>query len=109
MPIPLPIPVPIPPGPGARSVTVVLNGGPRYPFVTQAYRVPFRPGLTVAEALAFTGAVRFGPSGNIVSVGGVFVGGNQVPYALRLNGRTVPLSLLYAPLQPGDTVEIQLF
>ncbi|WP_171056460.1 hypothetical protein [Paenibacillus sinopodophylli] len=105
-PIPFPIPWPFPPGPQA-SVTVVINGGRTFPNVTQAYRVPFRPGLTIYQALAETGAVRFNFNGQIISVSGVPIGGN-ISYQLQLNGRVIPASLLSFPVQRNDSVALVL-
>lgn len=68
----------------------------------------FRPGLTIYQALAETGAVRFNNSGQIVSVSGVSVIGN-VDYLLRLNGRQIPSTLLNFPVQPNDAVALELF
>ncbi|MEV5029376.1 hypothetical protein [Paenibacillus sp. LPE1-1-1.1] len=106
-PIPFPIPFPFPPGPQA-SVTVVINGGRAFPYVTQAYRVRFRPGLTIYQALAETGVVRFNFNGQIISVSGIPIGGN-ISYQLQLNGRVIPASLLNFPLQRNDSVALQLF
>ncbi|MFC4098588.1 hypothetical protein [Paenibacillus xanthanilyticus] len=107
IPFPLPIPTPLPPFPG-NFVTVVLNGGTAFPWVTNSYRVPHFPGQTVYQALAATGAVRFGPSGRIVAVGGVSTG-EGVLVQLLLNGRRIPQSLLSFPVQAGDAVAVQLY
>ncbi|MGO4548659.1 hypothetical protein AB4Z29_28105 [Paenibacillus sp. 2TAB23] len=88
-------------------MTVVINGGRTFPNVTQAYRVPFRPGLTIYQALAETGAVRFNFNGQIVSVSGVPIGG-RTTYQLQLNGRVIPASLLSFPVQRNDSVALVL-
>ncbi|WP_187768106.1 hypothetical protein [Paenibacillus sp. PL91] len=105
-PIPFPIPFPFPPVPQA-SVTVVINGGRIFPYVTQAYRVPFRPGLSIYQALAETGVVRFNFNGQIVSVSGIPIGGN-ISYRLLLNGRIIPATLLNFPVQRNDSVALEL-
>ncbi|WP_200930722.1 hypothetical protein, partial [Bacillus sp. FJAT-28004] len=96
-----------PAGPQA-SVTVVINGGRAFPNITQAYRIPFRPGLTIYQALAETGVVRFSFNGQITSVSGVPIGGNT-SYRLVLNGREIPASFLSFPLQRYDSVALELF
>ncbi|MFB9325784.1 hypothetical protein ACFFSY_07575 [Paenibacillus aurantiacus] len=106
-PIPIPLPIPLPPGPG-RFVTVVVNGGIAFPWVTNSYRIPHFPGQTIYQALAATGSVRFGPGGRIVSVGGVSIGGG-VLVQLLLNGQRIPQSLLSFPVHAGDVVAVQLF
>jgi hypothetical protein len=105
-PFPIPFPVPFPPGPRP-SVTVVINGGAAYPGITQAYRVPFRPGLSIYQALAETGVVRFNFNGQIVSVSNVPIRGNT-SYRLLLNGRIIPSTLLSFPVQRNDSVAIEL-
>ncbi|WP_424767040.1 hypothetical protein [Paenibacillus sp. sgz302251] len=94
------------PGPGP-SVTVVINGGRIFPAITQAYRVPFYPGLSIYQALAATGVVRFNWNGQIISVSGIPIGAN-ISYQLQLNGRIIPPSLLSFPVQRNDAVTLQL-
>ncbi|XEC95477.1 hypothetical protein AB6A23_02565 [Paenibacillus tarimensis] len=84
-----------------------INGGRSFPYITQSYRVRYRPRLTIYQALLETGVVRFSPSGRIVSVSGVFVGPN-VNSVIRLNGRVVPSTALYYPIQRGDWIEVGL-
>ncbi|OBZ10969.1 hypothetical protein [Bacillus sp. FJAT-26390] len=105
-PIPFPVPFPFNPGPHA-SVTVVINGGRAFPNVTQAYRVPFRPGLSIYQALAETGVVRFNFNGQIVSVSGIPISGN-ISYRLLLNGRIIPATLLSFPVQRNDSIALEL-
>ncbi|WP_036720075.1 hypothetical protein, partial [Paenibacillus harenae] len=109
-PVPFPVPFPFPffPGPGPiASVTVVINGGRFFPHVTQAYRVPFRPGLTIYHALAETRVVRFNVYGQITSVSGIPIGGN-ISYRLLLNGRIIPATLLSFPVQRNNSVALEL-
>ncbi|MGO4694628.1 hypothetical protein AB4Z50_10135, partial [Paenibacillus sp. 2TAB26] len=96
-----------PAGPQA-TVTVLINGGRAFPNITEAYRIPFRPGLTIYQALAETGVVSFSFNGQINSVSGVPIGGNT-SYQLILNGRVIPASLLSFPLQRNDSVALELF
>lgn len=98
MPVPLPTP----------QITVLINGGAVFPNITQAYAIPFYRGITIAQALQNTGVVRIGPGGQILSVGGIPIT-DGITFALTLNGRPIPSTLLNAPLQPGDSVELQLF
>ncbi|MDQ0063153.1 hypothetical protein [Paenibacillus harenae] len=105
-PVPIPFPLPFPPGPQA-YVTVIINGGAAFPYVTQRYFVPYRPGISIYWALAQTGAVQFTPNGFIYAVNGIRIGG-RVSYRLRLNGRVIPSTLLNFPLQPYDAVGIDL-
>ncbi|WP_176587506.1 hypothetical protein, partial [Paenibacillus kobensis] len=111
IPIPIPIPVPIPPGPGPipipNAVTVLINGGRVFPNVTQAYTIPFFQGMTIAQALRSTGAVTINFNGQITSVGGIPIT-DGITYTLILNGRPIPSTLVNAPLQRGDSVELEL-
>jgi len=113
IPIPIPIPVPFPPGPGPfpgpgpNAVTVLINGGRVFPNVTQAYTVPYFQGMTIAQALRSTGAATISFNGQITSVGGIPMTGG-ITYTLVLNGRPIPSTLMNAPLQRGDSVELQL-
>ncbi|MBP3967405.1 hypothetical protein [Paenibacillus lignilyticus] len=86
---------------------VVINGGTFFPWVTQVYNVRHFPNMTLAQALAGTGVVRFGNNGRIISVNGVATVGS-VDTILRLNGRRIPESLLYLPVQFNDTVGLEL-
>jgi hypothetical protein len=52
--------------------------------------------------------VGFSPAGQIVSVGGVPVGGD-IGYQIKLNGRVVPSTLLNFPIQPSDTAAVELY
>lgn len=99
---------PFPPGPGPAFVTVVINGGRFFPNVTSAYRVPFRPGMSIRDSLALTGVVRFSFNGQIASVSGIPIGG-PIQCVLRLNGRIIPQTLLTFPVQRFDTVAVELF
>jgi hypothetical protein len=109
VPFPVPIPLPFPPGPFPQSsVTVIINGGVAFPGITQAYQIPYRPGLPIAQALAATGVVGFGPRGQVVSVSGIPIGAG-VNYQLQLNGRVISTSLLSFPVQPGDSLALVLF
>ncbi|MBB3112627.1 hypothetical protein FHS18_004728 [Paenibacillus phyllosphaerae] len=76
--------------------------------MTNSYQIRFYPGITIYQALASTGNVRFGPSGQVIAVDGVAIGGG-VNYALLLNGRRIPHSLINFPLQPNDVVALELF
>lgn len=115
IPIPIPIPIPFPPGPGPFPpgpfpgfVTVFINGGRFFPWITNSYRVRHFPGMNIAQALSSTGVVRINNNGRIVSVNGVVITGS-VDTILRLNGRRIPESLLYFPVQSGESVGLELF
>ncbi|MFX3631313.1 MAG: hypothetical protein ACE3L7_18615 [Candidatus Pristimantibacillus sp.] len=105
-PVPFPFPFPFPPGIPA-TVSVFINGGRFFPNVTQGYRIRFRPGITIYQALAQTGVIRFTFNGQISSVNGIPIGG-PISYILRLNGRVIPSTLLNFPLQRNDTVQLEL-
>jgi len=65
--------------------------------------------MTIFQALQETGVVRFGFRGQILSVSGVYVGpGSGVDVILRLNGRIIPANFLFAPVQRGDAIGIEL-
>lgn len=64
--------------------------------------------MNVAQALASTGVVRINNNGRIISVNGVVVAGST-DTILRLNGRRIPESLIFIPIQSGDTVGLELF
>ena len=121
-PVPVPIPVPGPgpfptpvpiPGPGpfppsqAPFVTVFINGGAAFPAITNSYAVAYFPGMSVAQALAATGVVRFDNNGFIIAVNGIPVTGN-VNVIVRLNGSQIPQTLLTFPVQNNDTVGLDL-
>ncbi|GGG78004.1 hypothetical protein [Paenibacillus radicis (ex Gao et al. 2016)] len=108
-PFPFPLPVPFPvPGPfPVGSVNVWINGGSFFPNVTQGYRIPYRPGLSIFQALSATGVVQFSFNGQIESVSGIPIGG-PIGYILRLNGRIIPTTLLNFPLQLNDSVTLEL-
>ncbi|MFF2093241.1 hypothetical protein [Paenibacillus sp. NPDC058174] len=112
-PLPVPFPVPFPgpgPGPGpfpVGTVNVWINGGSFFPNVTQGYRIPYQPGLSIFQALAATGVVQFSFNGDIESVSGIPIGG-PIGYVLRLNGRIIPTTLLNFPLQLNDSVTLEL-
>ncbi|WP_052350664.1 hypothetical protein [Paenibacillus gorillae] len=110
-PLPVPFPVPFPgPGPGpfpVGTVNVWINGGSFFPNVTQGYRIPYQPGLSIFQALAATGVVQFSFNGEIESVSGIPIGG-PIGYVLRLNGRIIPATLLNFPLQLNDSVTLEL-
>ncbi|MUT68856.1 hypothetical protein [Paenibacillus sp. NEAU-GSW1] len=63
--------------------------------------------MTIAQALAETGVIRFTFSGQIASVSGIPIGG-PIQYTLRLNGRVIPFTLLSFPLQRNDSVTLEL-
>jgi hypothetical protein len=63
--------------------------------------------MTIYQALAATGAVRFRPNGRIAAVDGVVVTGN-IDAIVRLNGRRIPESRLNLPVQRGDTIGLEL-
>ncbi|WP_188996615.1 hypothetical protein [Paenibacillus nasutitermitis] len=104
---PFPIPFPPFPVPLPNFVTVVINGGRFFPWVTQAYRVRHFPGMSVYQALAATGVVQFNRNGQIAFVNGVAVAGD-VGTIVSLNGRRIPPSLFYLPVQAGDSVGLDL-
>jgi hypothetical protein len=101
--VPVPIPVPSP-----NAVIVLINGGGVFPNITQAYSIAYYPGITIAQALRSTGVVVIGAGGQIFSVSGIPIT-DGITYSLTLNGRPIPSTLIYAPLQPGDSVELELF
>lgn len=88
-------------------VTVAINGGSAFPQITGAYRVGYRPGLTIGDALAGSGAVGVGAGGQIVAVGGIPIG-SGIGYQLRYNGRVIPGTMLQFPVQPADTISLEL-
>lgn len=92
---------------GASYSTVVIDGGPTFPYATHAYSVLWQPGLTAAAALAGTNAVRFTAGGGIAAVNGIRTG-DEVRCVLRINGRQIPLGMLPSPIQAGDTVTLEL-
>jgi len=63
--------------------------------------------MTIAQALRSTGAATISFNGQITSVGGIPMTGG-ITYTLVLNGRPIPSTLMNAPLQRGDSVELQL-
>ncbi|OUM94132.1 MAG: hypothetical protein A9Z00_00430 [Thermobacillus sp. ZCTH02-B1] len=106
---PSPGPGPFPPFPGQRPVTVFINGGRQFPWLTRSYSIPHRFGLTVRQALAATEVVQFGLSGQIVSVGGVYTGpGSNIRTTVRLNGRELQPGFLNAPVTPGSFISLEL-
>lgn len=108
LPIPLPIPIPGPFPPNFGFVTVVVNGGNFYPWITNSYSVRHFPGMNIGQALASTGVVRFNVNGRIISVNGIVIAGN-VEVILRLNGRPIPQTLLNLPIQSRDVVGLEVF
>ncbi|OUS74747.1 hypothetical protein B1748_20580 [Paenibacillus sp. MY03] len=76
--------------------------------MTNSFTIPYRQGLTIGRALASTGSVGFSADDQIVSIGGVPISGN-VGYQIKLNGRTVPATLLNYTIQPSDTVTLELY
>ncbi|GMK39523.1 hypothetical protein PCCS19_25770 [Paenibacillus sp. CCS19] len=98
----MPVPIPTP------AITVLINGGSVFPNITQVYTFAFYPGITIAQALRNTGVVVIGFNGQIISVGGIPIT-DGITFVLSLNGRPIPSTLLNAPLQPGDSLELQLF
>ncbi|MFD1954938.1 hypothetical protein ACFSL6_12365 [Paenibacillus thailandensis] len=107
-PFPAPFPVPYFPGPAAAFVYVQIRGGMAAPELNQSHSARYHPGIPVGEALARTGAVRFGPGGRIAAVAGIPVVSGDTGFILRLNGRQIPAALLSFPLQANDTVELEL-
>ncbi|PZD95493.1 hypothetical protein DNH61_13245 [Paenibacillus sambharensis] len=106
---PSPGPYPLPPESPASYITVVINGGAAFPWITQPYSVRYRPGLTVYQALAETGIVRFSWNGQLISVGGVYTGaGSGVSYSIRLNGQPLPPALLSTTVPPGASIGLTL-
>jgi len=104
-----PSPGPFPPFPAQRFVTVFINGGRQFPWLTRTFNIPHRFGMTVRQALAATGTVQFGLGGQIVSVGGVYTGpGSNIRTTVRLNGRFIPPGLLNTPVQPGGFISLEL-
>jgi hypothetical protein len=63
--------------------------------------------LSIYQALAETGVVRFNFNGQIVSVSGIPIGGN-ISYRLLLNGRIIPATLLSFPVHRNDSVALEL-
>ncbi|MFC3252619.1 hypothetical protein ACFOLF_14855 [Paenibacillus sepulcri] len=63
--------------------------------------------MTVYQALAGTGVVRFNNFGQIIFVSGIAIVGD-IGTILRLNGRLIAESQLYLPIQSGDTVGLEL-
>ncbi|OXM14040.1 hypothetical protein [Paenibacillus herberti] len=95
-------------------MTVRIDGGESFPFVTEDYQIPFYDGMNIAQALEYTGVVRASPSG-LQSVGGVRNDisddvriGEGVQYTLRLNGRQIPHSLLSFPVHRRDVIGVEL-
>lgn len=84
-----------------------MNGGNVYPAITNSYSIGFRPGLTIGGALADTGAIGFAADGTVRAVGGYPISGN-IGYQLRLNGRVLPANATNLPIQPSDTVTIDI-
>ena len=65
--------------------------------------------MTIFQALQETGVIRFGRNGQIISVSGVYVGpGGGAEVILRLNGRVIPMSILFAPIQRGDAIGVEV-
>ncbi|QJC53658.1 hypothetical protein HGI30_20405 [Paenibacillus albicereus] len=109
----------VPPGPtvtpnAPAPVTVRIDGGESFPYVTEDYQIPFYEGMNIAQALDYTGVVQATTSG-VKAVGGVRndttddvrIGGG-VQYVLRLNGRQIPHSLLSFPVHRRDVIGIEL-
>lgn len=106
---PFPGPGPFPPFPGPRFVTVVINGGRQFPWLTRSYSIRWSQGVTVRQALQATGVVQFGFGGGIVSVGGVYTGpGSNIREVIRLNGRVIPIGWLNVPIQWNDAIGLEL-
>ncbi|QAY67096.1 hypothetical protein [Paenibacillus protaetiae] len=104
-PMPIPFPAPQLQGPiPAAPVTVEIESAAGQ---SQKYRLAYRPGLTLIESLLQTGAVQLSPGGQIASVHQRPVEG-QFDAVLTLNGEQIPLSLLYFPIHPNDTVRLNL-
>lgn len=112
---PIPIPIPIGGGGGgggvapipSQAVFVTINGGSAYPNATGTYQVMYQPGLTIFDALSSTGVIQLSPSGQILLVSGVAIGGN-VNYVIRLNGRNISTNMLNYNLQPNDQISVDL-
>ncbi|WP_174806346.1 hypothetical protein [Paenibacillus humicus] len=96
-------------------VTVRIEGGESFPYVTEDYQIPYYDGMSIAQALEYTGVVRISPGGGVQSVGGVRNDisddiriGDNVQYTLRLNGRQIPHTLLTFPVHRRDVIGIDL-
>ncbi len=86
-----------------------MNGGRAFPWITRPYSVRHRFGMTIFQALQETGVIRFGWRGQILSVSGVYVGpGGGADVTLRLNGRIIPMSFLWTPIQRGDAIGVEV-
>lgn len=99
---------PFPPGPWPSFIIVRVLGGFTFPGATRSAYVPFFPGITIRQALLFSGLVRFGPFGRIISVSGIPIGANA-GVRIRYNGRIIPESLLDFPALPNSTVTLELY
>lgn len=104
---PAPFPAPVFPGTPPAYVFVETALGHSAPVPPQSFRIRYRPGISIHDALILTNAVRFAPGGRILSVSGIPVTGG-ISGILRLNGRQIPTTLLAFPLQPNDTVQLEL-
>ncbi|MFF2885670.1 hypothetical protein [Paenibacillus sp. NPDC057967] len=84
-----------------------MNGGNIYPAISNSYTIVFRPGLTIGGALAESGVIAFAADGTIVTISGYPISGN-IGYQLRLNGRIIPAASIHLPIQPSDTVTVDI-
>ncbi|RJE88566.1 hypothetical protein D3P07_11260 [Paenibacillus sp. 1011MAR3C5] len=84
-----------------------MNGGNIYPAISGSYTIVFRPGLTIGGALAESGVLTFAADGTITTISGYPISGN-IGYQLRLNGRVIPSTTLHLPVQPSDTITVDI-
>lgn len=88
-------------------VRVVISGGAAFPEILQIYYIRYRPGMTIRQALAATGAVGFSYSGQIISVGGISLD-EGVYLRMTISGRPFPPAAIGLPARPGDTISLYL-
>lgn len=96
------------PVPPSAPIAVWIIGGYAFPQASRAVYAPYYPGMTVRQALAATRLVAFGPSGGIVRVTGVPVGG-RIHVRIQYNGRVIPMTLLDQPIAAGGTILAELY
>lgn len=89
------------------QVNVMFNGDNIVPEANRSFSVSYVPGLTISQALASTGAIRFNDSGQIAGFYDIPIGGD-IDCELALNSRSIPSTLLSFPIQPDDFVSLTL-
>ena len=107
---PFPGPGPFPPGPGPfpRFVTVFINGGRQFPWMT---RTTTSPSIRADGA---PGARQYGRSAvrprrtNRVGRRRFTGPGSNIRTIVRLNGRVLPPGFLNTPVQPGSFISLEL-